>query len=233
MSIKTLLIILLQVVHIAWSQGNEKITVKSGENIAAVLSSYGMYRLPAFSYGNVTFRDGTKAGGKMNFNIYLGEVQFIDSKGDTLSVAHPETIDSVTIDTLMFYYKNGYLQVVAANGLYKLLRKEKIEFRPIKIGAYGNQSPGNSIESYGRATTSPYVNNNHLTLNEDIVVIKETSYFLYYKKYREEKANRQGFLAAFPGLKKQTDDFISSQNINFRNEEDLKKLLAFCTGQAL
>jgi hypothetical protein len=219
--------------HIAWGQENEKITVKSGEDIAAVLSSYGMYRLPAFINGTVTFRDGTKAGGKMNYNIFLGEIQFIDTKGDTLSLANPETIDSVAIDTSLFYYKKGYLQVVAAYGSYKLVKKEKIEFRPIKIGAYGNQSPGNSIEGYGKATTSPYVNNNHLTLNEDIVVLKETSYFLFYKKFREEKASRQGFIAAFPDSRNQIDNFTSVNKINFKNEADLKKLLAFCAARLL
>ncbi len=223
--------ILLQLLHIAWGQETEKITVKSGEDISAALSSYGMYRLPAFTYGTVVFRDGGTAGGKMNYNIFLGEIQFIDSKGDTLSVANPETIDSVSIDSNLFYYKNGYLQVVAAHGMYKLVKKEKIEFRPIKIGAYGNQSPGNSIESYGRVSTLPYVNNNQFTLNEDIIVIKETSYFLFYKKFREEKANRQGFLAAFPAIKKQTDDFITTGKINFKKEEDLKKLLLFCANQ--
>ena len=218
--------------HTAWSQESEKITVKSGEDIAAVLSSYGMYRLPAFTNGTVTFRDGTRAGGKMNYHIFLGEIQFIDNKGDTLSLANPETIDSVAIDSSLYYYKNGYLQVIATYGIYRLVKKEKIEFRPIKIGAFGNQSPGTSIESYGKATT-PYINNNHLTLNEDIVVLKETSYFLRYKKFREEKASRQGFVAAFPALKKQIDDFTAANNINFKNEADLKKLLAFCATRPL
>lgn len=230
----TLPLLLLALVLVVRGQQKEKITVKSGEDIAAVLSSYGMYRLPAFTNGVVRFRDGTTAGGKMNFNIFLGDLQFIDAKGDTLAIAYPETVDSAMIDTSLFYYKNGYLEVIAAYGGYKLARKQKIEFRPIKIGAYGNQSPGNSIESYGRVSTaaSPYVNNNRLTLNEDIVIITNTSYFLYYKKFREEKAGRQGFLTAFPGIKDKIVDFITAGKTNFSNEADLIKLLVYCTAQA-
>ena len=228
------LLLLLTLALALFAQEKEMITVKSGEDIAAVLSSYGMYRLPSFTSGMVRFRDGTSAGGKMNYNIFLGDLQFIDGRGDTLSVANPETIDSAVIDTSLFYYKNGYLEVIKACGGYTLARKQSITFRPVKLGAYGNQSPGSSIESYGRVNNavSPYVNNNRLTLNEDIVVIISNSYFLCYKKFRQEKASRQGFLLAFPAKKEKIDDFISAAGINFNREADLARLLVFCTALA-
>ena len=69
----------------------------------------------------------------MNYNIFLGEIQFIDTKGDTLSLANPETIDSVAIDTSLIYYKKGYLQVIAAYGSYKLVKREKLNFGRSKL----------------------------------------------------------------------------------------------------
>ena len=215
----------------AQAQVTEKVTVKAGEDLEAVLSSHGMYRFPSFKNGIVALRDGSTAGARMNFNIFLGEIQFIDPKGDTLVIADPETIDSIAIDTSLFYYKKGYLQVIANYNAAKLVMKQKIEFRPVKIGAYGNQSPGASIENYGRATTTPYINNNHLTLNEDIIVIKETSYSLIYKKYREAAATRSGFLTAFPDNKKRIDDYLTVNKIDFKNEGDLRKLLFICVQQ--
>ena len=224
-----MIFLLLSQSLLALAQETEKITVRSGQDIATVLSSYGLYRLPAFTNGLVTFKDGSTGGGKMNYNVYAGEIQFIDAKGDTLSLANAELVDSVQIDTCLFFYRKGYLQVVAGNGSTKLLMKQHIEFRPVKIGAYGNQSPGSSIENYGKASTSPYVNNTHLTLNEDIVVIRQTSYYLFYKKYREEKANRPGFLAAFPNLQDKIIAFISANKTDFSNGADLRRLMNFCT----
>ena len=209
----------------------EKFTAKAGEDISQVLSSYGMYRLPAFTDGKVVFRDGSSGAGKMNYNIFLGEIQFIDSKGDTLALANPETIDSVLMGSSLFYYKKGYLLVIANYDAAKLVMRQKIEFRPVKLGAYGNESPGSSIEGYGRVTNSPYANNNHLTLNEDIIVLKSTTYYLYHKRFRETEANRRGFQAAFPSIKEKMDAFIISNKIDFKKEPDLKQLLAFCDSQ--
>jgi hypothetical protein len=222
---------MMLLILVAKAQVTEKFTVRAGEDISKTLASYGMYRLPAFVNGTVTFKDKSTAGGKMNYNIYLGEVQFIDAKGDTLSIANPETIDSIAIDSNLFYYKKGYLQVVANYNAIRLVMKQKIEFRPVKIGAYGNQSPGNSIESYGKTSTSPYVNNNQLTINEDIIVLKSTHYFLSYQRYREVEANRRGFLSVFPAIKNKVDEFIDTNKIEFNKEADLKRLLAFCVAQ--
>jgi hypothetical protein len=112
----------------------------------------------------------------------------------------------------------------------KLAMKQKIEFRPVKIGAYGTHSNNTSAQTYESIST-PYVINSRLTLNEDIIVIKETSYYLFYKKYREEEASRQGFLAAFPGYKNEIQAFIKANKTDFKNLSDLEKLTAFCASQ--
>ena len=216
---------------LAKAQVTEKITVKAGEDISTVLSSHGLYRFPSFMNGTVVFRDKSNAAGRMNFNIFLNEIQFIKPGGDTLSIANPETIDSVVIDTSSFYYDKGYLQVLLNYNAVRLAMRQRIEFRPVKVGAFGNQSPGTSIENYGRVSTTPYINNNQLTLNEDIVVIKETSYFLIYKKYISIPARRAGFLEIFPDQRKKIEDFILANKTDFKKVNDLKQLLLFCLQQ--
>ncbi|MES1217461.1 MAG: hypothetical protein ABUT20_18275 [Bacteroidota bacterium] len=214
----------------AQAQITETVTVKAGEDVATVLSSHGLYKFPSFKKGIATLKDGSTAGALMNFNVYLNEIQFIDPKGDTLAIADPATIDSITIDTNLFYYKKGYLQVVANYNAAKLVMKQKISFIPVKIGAYGAQSPGASIDSYGILST-PLATDNHLTLNQDIVVKKETIYSLIYKKYRDSPATHAGFLSVFPDNKKGIDDYIAANKIDFKKESDLKKLLLFCIQQ--
>ncbi len=224
-----IILLFVQLISIAGSaQQPEKITVKAGEDLSAVLSSYGMYRFPAFTDGIVTFRNGNTSGGKLNYNIYLGLIQFIDTNGDTLAISNPETIDSVSIDTSLFYYHNGYYQVIANYENCKLVMKQKIEFRPVKLGAYGlpvNNASGQSYESL----SAYHVINSKLTVNEDIIVIKENVYYLFYKKFRNEKANLQGYLNAFPNYKNEIQSFVTAHKTNFQNLEDLKQLTLFCT----
>ena len=223
-----LLLLILPNMLVVFSQETEKITVKSGDDIAAVLSSYGMYRFQAFTDGTVVLRNGTSVNAKMNYNIYLGLIQFIDAKGDTLALSNPETTDSISVDNHLFYYhRKYYFQVMANYENCKLVMKQKIEFRPVKVGAYGTYSPGTSAQTYESLST-PYVVNSKLRLNEDIIVIKETIYYLFYKKYREEKASRQGYLTVFPNHKNEIQVFIKENKTNFNKLGDLQKLTAFC-----
>ena len=211
----------------ATAQETEQITVKAGEDIATVLSSYGMYRFPAFTEGTVAFKGGKIASGKMNYNIYLTLLQFIDANGDTLAISDPETIDSVTIGSNLFYYKKGYCQVMANYNDCKLLMKQKVDFRPVKLGAFGTHVSGTGAQTYESLST-PSVINSRLLFNEDIIVARETSYYLVYKKYIQEQASRRAFLSAFPDYKTSIETFIKTNNTNFKKLDDLEKLMAYC-----
>ena len=105
--------------------------------------------------------------------------------------------------------------------------KEKINFENIKRGAYGLPSRASSIDTYGGAATS-FNSINQFILNEDIMVKKEIYYAVIYKKYRSEPATKKGFLSVFHDKKKEVQNFIDANNINFKKESDLVKLMNFC-----
>lgn len=225
-NIFTVLLSLLTLV--VQAQVSESITVKAGEDLQKVLSSHGLYSFPSFTRGVVSFRDGDKAAALMNFNIYLNEIQFIDAKGDTLIIADPASIDSVAIDSALFYYKKGYLQVVSNLASTKLVMKQKITFIPVKIGAYGTTSQSAAIDNYRSISSPGFAHTNQLMLNQDVIVKKETIYSIIYKKFRVASASHSGFFTAFPDHRKEIDAFIEDEHIDFKKETDLKKLLLFC-----
>jgi len=210
------------------AQISETITVKAGEDLSAILSSHGLYKFPSFIYGTVLFKDGTSTKAKMNFNVFLNDMQFIDNKGDTLAIDNASLIDSLKLDSNVFYYQKGYFYIVKDYSDIKLVMQEKINFENVKKGAYGLPSRASSIDTYGGAT-SGFNSINQYILNEDIIVKKETTYRLAYKKFRSEPATRTGFLNVFHDIKKETSDFIETNNINFKRESDIKKLFDFCT----
>src|SRR5258706_12587281 len=135
------------------AQITETITVKAGEDLSEVLSTHGLYKFPAFNTGTVLFKDGTTTSAKMNFNVFLNDMQFIDNKGDTLVIDNPELIDSIRFDSTVFYYQKGYLQVVEDYSSTKLVMLQKISFQSVKRGAFGLLAPGASVEVYGRSGT--------------------------------------------------------------------------------
>lgn len=205
--------------------------VSAGEDISAALSIYGVYKFPDFIYGLVLFKDGTNTKAKMNFNVFLNDMQFIDNKGDTLAISQAELIDSIKLDTTTFYFDKGYCEIIADYSTTKLISREKVNYEIIKKGAYGLPARGASIETYGVSGIN-YNPAKKLTLNEDVVIKKETSYMLSYKKYRTVRANEKGFLSAFPDMKKDILDFIAANKTDFTNEENLLSLLKFCTAHS-
>ena len=209
------------------AQKTETITVKAGQDLSSAVSSHGLYKFPDFIYGTVLFRDGNTTKAKMNFNVFLNDMVFIDNKNDTLAIDNPGLIDSIKLDSNVFYYEKGYFYIVKDNGDVKLVMQEKLSFENVKVGAYGLPARAASIETYGGAATR-FNTFNQLILNEDVVIKKETQYLLTYKKFRSTKANISGFFTAFPDIKKELQGFAETNNINFKKEEDLKKLMQFC-----
>ncbi len=109
----------------------ESITIKAGEDVSVLYKH--IYKYPQFVYGKVFFNDGSVAGSKMNFNFLLETMQFVDDKGDTLTLANETTIKFISIGQDTFYFNEGYLQLVSTNGNTELVSAQRIKFLNEKI----------------------------------------------------------------------------------------------------
>jgi hypothetical protein len=78
--------ILLGVAAIA--QHPKTYTVPAGVEVKEIVPANEIYQFPEFLQGLVIFKDGKSAPGKLNYNRLRAEIQFIDPKGDTLSLAN-------------------------------------------------------------------------------------------------------------------------------------------------
>jgi len=219
--------LLLAIVTGINAQVQEKIIIRAGEDVTAALSAHGLYRFPAFRRGIVKFKDGSFSKTLLNYNVFLNDMQFISPKGDTLAIDESGLIDSVRIDTDVFFYQKGYLQVVADYNDVKLVSKQTNSFQYIKKGASDLPNPTVQILSYSKVPSLLFVDNK-LLVTEDILVLKEQTYFITYKKFKQTIADNSGFLKAFPDKKNEIRNFIDANKIDLRSEAGIKKLLQFC-----
>ena len=198
------------------------ITIKAGED-AAVLYKH-IYKYPVFSPGTVYFNDGTMARSKMNYNLLLETIQFINEKGDTLSISDEGTIKYLTLGLDTFFFQDGYLELISTYSKLELAAKEKIKFLNEKnIGAYGISTATHTIDNYNTLRAfDTYV----LKLNKDLIYSKETKYF-FNKGDAFILANKKNILKAFGGKKKQVEQYLEQQNPDFEKEEDLQKLFTY------
>ena len=208
------------------AQTTEVIRIKAGQDIASGFSPHGFYRYPSFNQGTAVFKNGSRTTARFNYHLLNEEMQFIASSGDTLALADPYSIKHIYLDSAMFFYSDGYLEVLVNTDALKLARRLRLNTKWEKIGAYGQASPSGSIRTPNKLILGNIGSN--LTLNQDLVIQKEyTFYWLdkYNTVLKATKANLIKLLA--PDQKLSIEEFLQKNKIDYRKESDLKKLLEY------
>jgi hypothetical protein len=199
--------------------------VKDGNEILPVEVRY---RYPQFIQGQVYFKNGNGGSGKLNFNLLVNEIQFINDNGDTLALDLIETMKFLTIGEDTFYFNKGIVESIGRYDDVQLAVKERLVLKDVqKIGAYGMTNPGGAVDSYNsiRVSQGTY----KLGMNQNLVFGKDRDYLLIVKDKLFLPLNRNSIEKAFPAKRNKVENFITENKINLRKEEDIRKLLAFCS----
>jgi hypothetical protein len=210
------------------AQTGNVVRIKAGDDPETTFSPHGFYRYPSFNNGIVYLKDGRKTQARLNYNMLLEEMQFIAPNGDTMAIADPLSVNFISMDSGIFYYSNGYLEVIHDHADLKLTRKLKLNVRGEKIGAYNQTNPSVSME-----TPDIIVLNNmkkDLTINQDLLIKKDYSYYWLDKYSTVLKATKANLLKlARPDKKKGIEDYVKKNKIDFSKEEELKALLQYAS----
>jgi hypothetical protein len=221
------LAIILLYGNLVTAQTGKSWPVKVGEIPNQVLPIEAMYVLPNFTTGTAFLRDGTSSIQRFNYNYLQDEMQFINEKGDTLTIADPALLKSVEIDSMVFYYDQIFVREIFTAGKYKLaIRQEMVQIADKTRGAYDAASGASSIKTYGS------INNENsriyqLQVKKDVLFEGVHSYYIISADNPFLKATRKNFQLLFED--KSLSKFIKANHINFNKSEDLKTLLKYCT----
>lgn len=189
----------------------------------------GIYRFQDFVQGVVYHNNGSQSNARLNFNLLLQEIHFIDPRGDTLAISSPNTISAFVLDqTIYIYAKEGYLEVLADYASIQLAGKFRLLRQTEKIGAYGQSSPGSAIETY----TSIWIRNYEfkLTPNVDMKMLRGASYFFLVNNRHPVRASKSNLIKLMPSQKEKIEVYLQKYKINFNNETELRQLLSAVTG---
>lgn len=208
-----------------FAQYTDKIVVKAGQDFMESLSKQ-IYYYPQFVEGTVVYKDGMASGAALNYNMLIGEMQFIDPKHDTLSLANEQTVQYVTIAKDSFFYDKGFLALVTSNPTIKLAIRQRIKvIDKQKIGAYDQPSSTGSIDSYNSVQSGNRMYK--LDIREDIVLAKETSLYLGDKFNHFVIANKKNSIKFSSNKQSEVEKYIRENNIDFNKKEDMIKLIGF------
>jgi hypothetical protein len=200
--------------------------VNPGQRVSDVVPKREIYAYPSFEQGAVYFADGSVSNALMNYNALYGEIQFINPKGDTLSLADEEKIKLLTINNDSFYFDHGFMQLLSNSGNIKLLRRNVIrQSSSSKIGLYDQSVDGGAASSYSSISSGAH--DADLVLNQKATLTRQTFYLFGDGKGHLLSASRKSAEKLYPSKKAVIADYLSKNNIDFKNEADLKNMVAY------
>src|SRR6478609_4674249 len=164
------------------AQPKNFITVKAGHTIKQSLSPGELYLYPQFPQGTAFLKNGKVATVPLNYNRFLDEVQFINTKGDTLSLNNAEDVQLISIGNDTLFYSNGFVKLVSTAGDVKLAMKQTLNLvsKEKVSDGYGSTSSTSAIDVYD--SYADQVKNYNIRVMENMVLENRTQYYLGNEK---------------------------------------------------
>jgi hypothetical protein len=203
----------------------ERIYIKGG-NAAWENFMKEIFLYPSFEPGIVEYKNGQRFKSNMNYNKALGTIQFIDEKGDTLSMRDEESISFINIGGDKFIYAPMCLQILKGNEKIALLKNETVKIADKhKTGGYDIPSASGSIESIDRIDTR--LNYNQMEINENLLIHKVTTLYIEDEKGEIFVASRKNLLNKFPKKEEAIKSYIKANNVGFTKQDQVTNLFDF------
>jgi hypothetical protein len=211
-------------------QDRKIITVKAGTKVIDYFPVNERFRYPEFIQGKVMFKSGNFTVTKLNYNILVGEMQFIQGK-DTLAIINAKDISFIQIMQDTFYFDNGYLEVLTGRDPAIMTVKQFVKLTDkLKEGAYGTKSSTTAVQSYSGIYDQGGRTNYHLVLQEDLVFSRNTDYYIGNPQSGFSIYKKKNVLKLVPQHKSEIEQYLKQNKVDFQSREDLVRLTTFIGG---
>jgi len=220
-----LFVVLLAYSIFSLAQSKKIFKINPGEKVYATIPKADIYSYPQFIIGTVQFRANTVGSALMNYNSLLGEMEFINDKGDTLTLDDPITINYITIAEDTFFYDKGYVRQLMHAGPINLAIKKLISFsNRQKLGGFGEVA-ASGVDSYN-SLTSP-TNLKEMVAREILSFTEYKTYYFGDKFNHFVAASKKSLINLLPNKQVELEAYLKEHPVNFTKEEDLLLLMNF------
>ncbi|GHT62483.1 hypothetical protein FACS189451_06940 [Bacteroidia bacterium] len=187
---------------------------------------------PQYEKGTVMMKNGTKVNGAYNYSTVNRQIQYVGDNGSIMTFEKPEEVASVTIAGRSFEntQKNGFLErTPVGDGAYYVGWASKLISAGKAIGM-GQRSQSYAATNYSNSNegTANYALYNRddgmTTIPQHAYYIKKAGKFLMFN-------SASSLSNAIGCCKNELKDFVKRENINFKNPEDVRRMmLTFLAG---
>jgi hypothetical protein len=202
--------------------------VNSGEIPVQVIPQADQARYPEFRDGLIYYINGKTEARKLNYSVLYGEMNYLGPEGDTLALGNEQLVKKILIGEDEFYslHGQGYAEVLSSTTPVQIARKETLK---IILGSLPRRGYSHNNVYMGDAPTLWQIYNQQ-TIGL-MKLVKEVSYLFIDQNQRFYPAKKAVLLKLFPGQKRGIDRFARINNIDFKQAEDLQKIVEFAAQQ--
>ncbi len=215
-----------------WAQNDDGkfLRIKNGSLISEHIAYQDRYLYSEFRKAKVLYANGKIDFAEVNYNILLGEVQFISAKKDTLNIADPELIRIIAVENDAFYFVKGkgHLILVRQFSKCNLVKSKKLMYSGTeKYAAYGQYSSTSAITTYSSIYNGSGANQK--LPGSDMLVLKHQEIF-YLRDHNGKvyPALRSSFFKLYKGHKTRISQYFDKNPPIFDSVEYLFQTLTFC-----
>jgi hypothetical protein len=206
------------------AQNYKLIKVEAGTKVIDKFPYSVRYLYPQFNDGLIYMKTGVTNSSKFNYNLLLGEIEFIQDK-DTLIFSRKKDINILTVAQDTFIYRNGYLKLIHS-GSVKVCLKDKIKLIDIvKKGAMGTPNRTSSVDSY---SSLPLDGKIYDIINADDMEFRRTVEFYILTPAGDLiDFRKKNVLELYPQKEAEIQKYLKTNKVNFEKQEDLLKFADF------
>jgi len=203
------------------------ITVEAGTKVAEKFPVSARYLYPHFIEGQVYMKSGAVSPNKLNYNLLLGEIEFINER-DTMVISRKKDVKLITVAQDTFLYRNGYLRLIHS-GSVKVCLSDKIKLKDVvKKGAMGTANRTSSVDSYTILPVDYKLYD--LVYAEDLEFQRSLGYFILTSSGDLIDFRKKNVLELYPDNETDIQKYLKSNKVNFEKQEDILRFADYLEG---
>ncbi|OJV18097.1 MAG: hypothetical protein BGO21_14380 [Dyadobacter sp. 50-39] len=213
------------------SQDRKVFKVKAGEYPDHVIPYADRYQFPQFTAGKAEFVDGRSSQARLNYNYIGGHVLFVGPRMDTLEIIDKGLLKNITIGEKSYRFDKqfGYSEVIGTYRRASLGKREVLaRIGTEKGGPYGISYTASSVTTYRSYSSDQAATTKKLNANAEGLFSYRKAYFLIDNNNRFYIPGAGSVKKLYPAYKKQIDQYLRENPVDFGKEQDLARLLAYC-----
>jgi len=210
----------------AHGQTPATLRLKPGEDIRKSAWRDSLYRFPNFLEGQVIFISGPSPKYKMNYNVLSGDIEFFGPQGDTMVLNKTPEVKLVMIGGHVFFLEpaQGYIEILVQQRVALGVKKQ---FVIVRKDAEVSNGYSTSADNTG-AVVALRGNPASGSRNVELIVRIDNTYFFIDQKNEPSSATKASIMKLFPDDRDQLKAYLKEQHTDFKQKNDLARLLAYC-----